>query len=204
MTGRRAPSKKAPPGEAALREAALAALAARALSEAGLAAVLRRRVAAWARGAARAGEDGEAVAAAVARAEEAAVGIVARLREVGLIDDAAYAERRAAGLSRAGKSRRAVARDLADKGIAPALAERASASDRATELAAALTLARKRRLGPFAREEPEDALARAKAKQRALGAFARAGFSFDVAKEALGTPREDAEAILQARAPRGL
>ena len=68
-------------------------------------------------------------------------------------------------------------------------AREASATDTETELAAALVLVRKRRIGAYRMAEDADAAVRIKE----LGLLARAGFSRDIAEQALNTPRDDAE-----------
>jgi regulatory protein len=63
------------------------------------------------------------------------------------------------------------------------------------EFAAALAFARRRRVGPFAREgESED-------RVRALMAFGRAGFSGAMARRALECSPEEAARILGAQPP---
>jgi regulatory protein len=56
-------------------------------------------------------------------------------------------------------------------------------------LAAALVLARKRRIGPYRVVEDVDVAVRMKE----MGLLARAGFSRDVAEQVQATPREEAE-----------
>ena len=116
--------------------------------------------------------------------------LVARYRESGLLDDAAYAAGRVQSLHRRGDSLRAIRARLAAKGVAAAglwpmpcrvCAEAALDPD----LAAACAFARRRRLGPFRRAAADHA--------RELGAFARAGFSRRVAEAVLACA--DIEAI---------
>jgi regulatory protein len=178
------------PSRDALHEAALAYLTRSGASAAQVRRVLERRVAAWARRAART-RDPELVDADAARSREAIDAIVARFREVGLLDDAAFAKSRAESMARSGRSRRAIAARLAAKGVAAETVREAlsPADDRDRELVAALTLARKRRLGPFARER-EDGTAPDRdelrlAHQKALAALARAGFDWKTAERAL-------------------
>ena len=71
--------------------------------------------------------------------------------ELGLVNDAAFAENRARGLALSGRSQRAIAARLMAKGIDPAQARAVSPSGEETELVSALILARKRRIGPFRR-----------------------------------------------------
>ncbi len=184
-----------PDGER-LRDAALFHLSRYAATEAGLRRVLERRVATWARRAEAEGRPPEAIAAAVAAGRAAATEVARRLTAAGAVDDGAFAETRARRLQRAGKSRRAIAAHLAAKGIAADAAAAALPDAEAAELLAALATLRRRRAGPFALAAPDPA-----ARLKAMGALARAGFSRDVAQQALDVPPEEAEALLvQARA----
>ncbi len=194
-------AKGAPPAptDASLREAALSALAQRALTRAGLAAALERKIANWARRASRDGHhEPDDIARDVERARAAVEPIVLRMVELGVVDDARFAEARAARLSRQGRSRRAIAAHLAQKGVAQGLVQEATAKDAGTELVAALTLARKRRLGPFARDE-ERSIRNPEARRKALGVFARAGFDLGTADRALRMDPEEAEEKLRDR-----
>lgn len=186
----RGSASKGPPTQNALHEAALAYLAQRSASVAQLRKVLARRITAWAK---RAPEE-EAIAGAE-RARAAAEAVIERLIVSGLLNDEAYAERRAEALTRAGKSRRAVMFELSRKGVAEATARAAIQEDAETELTAAVALMRKKRLGPYARASEE--LPDEKTKRRWLGAFARGGFSFATAQRALRMDREAADALLR-------
>jgi regulatory protein len=198
-------SRKTDPGPApareALHEAALAYLARGAATADSVTKTLQRRVSAWARRAERAGRDEDDVARDAARAREAIALVVARLCEVGIVNDAAYAESRARSLSRGGRSRRAIVSHLAAKGVDAEIVREAVPRDARAELAAAVAFARKRRIGPFSpspvdgRFDEEDAGPQAKA----LGAMARAGFDFDVCKRVLRMDRDDADALLSER-----
>lgn len=181
------------PARAALHEAALAYLARSSATAATLGRVLDRKVSSWARKAARASRDPELVAADVSVCRESIEAIVARFREVGLIDDAAYAKSRARSLSRSGRSRRAIAAHLAVKGVGAETVREALPNDAETELAAALAFARKRRIGPYAREAELDREQERAAKQKALAAMARAGFGWSTSERALGMDREQAD-----------
>jgi regulatory protein len=183
-SGMREPKPVGPqPTESSLREAALAYLAKFSATEAGLVRVLDRRIERWARAA---GAEPEAVA----QSRGWARAVAARLVAAGVVDDAAFAERRAAALTRAGRSRRAVAAHLAARGVDGAVADAILPDDAATELGAALAFARRRRIGPFLRPDAEPD------QMRALGMLARAGFSHAVALEALRMAPDDAEAAV--------
>ena len=189
------------PTRAALHEAALAYLARGAASADSVAKTLQRRIGNWARRALRAGRDGEAIAQDAAAARELIAPIVERLGEVGLVNDAAFAANRAKRMSTSGRSRRAITAHLAQKGVAATTVREAVGHDVGAELAAAIAFARKRRLGPFAREEAEplDRDARRVAERKALGTMARAGFDFGVCERVLRMDRDDADERLRDR-----
>ena len=120
------------------------------------------------------GED-EGTGAALAAAE------IARLEKAGLLDDAAYAEMKTRSLRQRGASSRMIRLKLAQKGV------KADDTDTAMEEAsgegggekeAARIFARKRKIGPF---RPEGGRAENRAKD--LSTLARAGFSYDVARD---------------------
>jgi len=107
--------------------------------------------------------------------------LVARYREAGLLDDAAYAAAQVQSLHRRGESMRGMRARLAAKGVSAADVANAVSGLRAAgaepDLAAACAFARRRRLGPFRRAAADHS--------RELGAFARAGFSRRVAEAVL-------------------
>jgi regulatory protein len=178
-----------PPDEPALHQAALTHLARYATTRAGLLAVLDRRIARWLRAA---GND-ETTAEQAHSARAAARRVADRMVELGLVNDAAFAENRARSLTRAGRSRRAVAAHLAARGIDSETAQTALPDNPEAELAAALAQARRRRLGPFRTAPPDPARL-----QKELAALARAGFSRDTALRALRMAPAEAEALLHA------
>lgn len=132
--------------------------------------------------------------------EDTIASVIARLIEVGLVDDATFAAARVERLGRQGRSSRAIAAHLAQKGVSSATSRSAlsrEARPADADYDAALVLAKKRRLGPFAREE--DDADTPEARRKALGVFARAGFDRATAERALRTPRDEAEERLFAR-----
>jgi regulatory protein len=182
-----------PPDAAALQDVALTYLARYAATEASLRRMLERRIDRWARLAQDAETERDTIAAQVDAAKQAARSIVARLAAAGAVNDAAFAESKVRSLTRAGRSRRAIGAHLAAKGVS-AEAQRTALSANAAdaELAAALVLARRRRIGPFRGGEPPEAAGR----RRELAIFARAGFSQSVAARALDTEPPEAEAVV--------
>jgi regulatory protein len=184
-------SAGSPPDAATLRESALAYLARYAATGAGLTRVLERSVDRWAR-LAGSTMDADEVANQSGMARKAIADVVARLAAAGAVNDAAYAESRGRSLVRAGRSRRAVTAQLVAKGVDPATAQSSLPADTESELAAALVLARKRRIGPFRRGEVPDEAGR----RRELGVLARAGFPQDVVRRALAMDADQAETLV--------
>ncbi len=177
--------------EAALREAATRHLLRHGGTAANLVRVLDRRIARWAQALEAGGGDHETITVEAARWREVARGVVAAFATAGAVNDAAFAESRARRLQRSGRSRRAVVAHLGAKGVAGALAEETVPKDEEAEFVAALSFAKRRRVGPFgAGEMPPEA------RLKVLGAFARAGFAGAVARRALACGREEAEEIL--------
>lgn len=165
---RKGPRKVTP---ASLENAALHYLARFATTAAHLRGVLMRRVE---RSARHHGTDS-------AEGEKLVDALIERYARSGLLDDAAYAGARAATLRRSGASARGIRAKLMQKGLDPEQIDAAvRAADEDTEngeIAAALALARRRRIGPF-----RPAGGRAEAREKDLAALARAGFSYDVAR----------------------
>src|SRR5580704_13933990 len=137
--------------------------------------------------------DRDAVAAATATIDA----LVARYRNSGLVDDAAYAAARARARLRRGQSLRTIRAGLAAKGVGAEDSAAAIAALREAggdpDLAAAIAFARRRRLGPFRRDPADDAN-----RDKHLAAFARGGFTREVAEAVLACgDGEEAEALLR-------
>ena len=113
-------------------------------------------------------------------------------RLIHALDDKSYAEVAVRSAVRSGRSRRAISRRLAQKGVERKIAE--DAVDMADDLLAALAFARKRAFGPFRRVPLDE-----KRTAREFAAFARNGFSFEIGKAILSMEREEAETILAER-----
>lgn len=120
--------------------------------------------------------------------------VVDRCVRAGLVDDRAFAAARAARLHRQGKPARAIAAHLRGKGVGRDLIEATlselgedEGSEDGPDWAAAIHFARRRRLGPY-----RTAPATAETHAKDLAAFARAGFSYAIARRILAaaTPEE--------------
>ncbi|SFB33940.1 regulatory protein [Rhizobium sp. NFR07] len=107
-----------------------------------------------------------------------------------LLDDKAYAEISSRSGMRSGKSKRAIAQKLSQKGVAKETAALAAAE--VDDLYAAVVLARKRAFGPFRKADLDD-----KRKGKELSAFARGGFGFDIGKTVFEMSLNEAEEILE-------
>ncbi|KKX27064.1 recombination regulator RecX [Rhizobium sp. LC145] len=107
------------------------------------------------------------------------------------LDDNAYAEISTRSGMRGGKSKRAIAQKLSQKGVARTTIAAAVAD--ADDLYAAVVLARKRALGPFRKADLDE-----KRKAKELSAFARAGFGFEIGRKVFEMSLEDAEEALAA------
>ncbi len=110
--------------------------------------------------------------------------MIGRFMASGLLDDAAYAKSRAESLHRRGNSARVIRGKLRQKGVGDddiASALEALGDDledgEDPELAAAVTLAKRRRLGPYFNGTAAD-----DTREKHLAALARAGFSYDIAR----------------------
>lgn len=195
------PRKRPKPlSEDRLRAAAVRYLARFAASRAQVLQVLDRKIK---RDLVRCGEEaGSDVVEAAALWQMAAQKIVADLARQGFLDDRRFAEGRARSLLAAGRPLRRVRDDLRARGVAPEVieavlddlkntAEGAALDSDALDRAAAIRFARRRRLGPYATARPPGEERQA-AHRKALAAFARAGFSYHLAKAVLTAEDETA------------
>ncbi len=113
--------------------------------------------------------------------------LAARLAELGYVNDAAFAAMKARTMAARGLGHRRVSEQLHAAGVAAD--DRGEAPDEQTALATALAFARRKRLGPYAKEVSDDRADR----QKALAAMLRAGHSMGVARAILAA-RSAAEA----------
>lgn len=111
--------------------------------------------------------------------------LVSRFVELGYIDDAQFAEVRTRDLLRRGYGARRVAQALHHAGVDSeelALTPPSEAEGRQ----AALAFARRRRLGPFGAERPDD-----RTREKQLAALVRAGHDFAAARALVDAASED-------------
>ncbi len=109
--------------------------------------------------------------------------LLQRFQKAGVLDDERFARARVRSLRAKGCSRAMIRARLAAKGVARTLIDEvlATAEDAGAtgDLAAAVTYARRRRLGPFRRED------RAERRERDLAALGRQGFDYETARRVI-------------------
>jgi len=120
--------------------------------------------------------------------------LIGQLVDLGSLDDALFAKTKARALHLRGGSARAIRGALGEKGIAAELIDEAVEALKEEagypELRAALTYARKRRLGPYRLQEARD-----DKRDKDLAALGRRGFSYDLARRIVDAAKpEDLEA----------
>ena len=125
-------------------------------------------------------------------AEAVIEGIVAKYVKAGILDDRRFAAHKADTLARRGTSQRRIREKLAlarvgrdDVDHAVAGLREGTAGD--SEFAAAVALARRRRLGPFA-----DPAIRRERRDKHLAAMGRAGFALGLARRVIDAKDEGA------------
>lgn len=110
-----------------------------------------------------------------------------RYAELGYVDDAAWAKSKSGSLLRRGYGPRRVKEALGAAGVAETIRDSLRPGD-AEMRHAALALARKRRFGPFGKEQPDAAR-----REKQIAAMLRAGHMLDSAREMV-----DAETVAAA------
>lgn len=120
--------------------------------------------------------------------------IIETYRTSGVLNDAAYAEMKVHSLRRAGRSSRIITQKLSQKGVKEEHITRALDADgegdvREDDLQAAISFAKKKRLGCYRQASlgtQINAQNEAKYRQKDIATLARAGFPFDLIKQVLG------------------
>ena len=180
--GRRKAKKTRPLDETSLRDLALAYVARFATTGAKLEGYLLRKL--RERGVAE-DTDGRVIAPDVGA-------LVARLIELGYVDDEAYARSKTRDLTARGYGARRVEQALWAAGVDENTREETSPSE-ATLRRAAILLAKKRRFGPFgiAAEEEEPAEVVHKRREKQVAAMLRAGHKYEHVAFILDAPNEE-------------
>ena len=121
--------------------------------------------------------------------------LITKFERAGLLNDDMFAKAAVTSLRRRGKSKKSIILNLRARGIpAPVIHEKLDSLELEKgldgDLAAALMLLRRKKVGPFD-------IGKNMTAEKTLAALARAGFSYETAQEALKMKREDAEDILK-------
>ena len=123
--------------------------------------------------------------------------LIIKFQTLGYLNDRAYAENRTRSLLARGSSSLAVAMKLREKGVGADNIEAALETAREDaldlDLVAAAALARRRRLGPYRRDDERE-----ERRDRDLAALARAGFSYDIAKRIIEAETVDVLEVMVA------
>lgn len=129
-----------------------------------------------------------------------------KCEKLGLVDDRVYAVQKARSMHRKGHSVRRIRGELNARGVSEsdiraalvalqeAVGEAEDAPEDVADLdrAAAITFARRRKMGPYRRlRTAPDRLDEETRQRRELAAFARAGFSYELARKILATRKEE-------------
>ena len=121
------------------------------------------------------------------------VGLAERFAEMGYIDDRAWAEAKAGAMTRRGLGGRRVSGALHHAGVAADDARDAEQVVADGRVAAALALARRRRIGPFA-----DAVADRDLRGKQLATLVRGGHDFALARAIVDLrPGEDCDTLAE-------
>lgn len=118
--------------------------------------------------------------------------LVARLVELGYVDDAAYARMRARDLGARGYGARRVEQALWAAGVGEGIRADTAPGEAARRRAAVL-MAQKRRIGPYGvvRDEAADPLSARKAHEKAVAAMLRAGHDYEHVRFILAATDEE-------------
>ena len=106
-----------------------------------------------------------------------------RFAELGLVDDAAYALAKSRSLTARGYGKRRLADQLRRDGVDEADGAEAAAHADEESIDAALRLAQRRRIGPFAAQAPDP-----RQREKWIAAMVRAGHGFSLAKAISALP----------------
>lgn len=114
--------------------------------------------------------------------------VVEKCQRAGMVDDRTYAETKLSGLRRRGRSKRQIEATLAAKGVDRNLIATVIDQDGTSELEAALTYARRRRLGPW-----RTGGQREERREKDMAALCRAGYPYEIARKVIDAA-DDGEA----------
>ena len=112
--------------------------------------------------------------------------IVTQFAELGYVDDEAFAKARSGALLRRGYGPNRVRISLRVSGIGTDIIDHAATLDDEVALTAALVFARRKRIGPYSRDDITPVI-----RQKMIAAMLRAGHSYDVSRKILAMTAND-------------
>ncbi len=117
-----------------------------------------------------------------------------RMADLGYVNDLLFAESKAGAMGRRGLGARRVGQALRHAGIEECDLDAVAPAMEASAISSALAFARRKRIGPFAREAAERP-----EREKQLAAMLRAGHAFDLSRKIIRMlPGEDTETLLDA------
>lgn len=117
--------------------------------------------------------------------------LVTKFQNLGYLNDDDYARALLYSLSQRGYSAKRIMLTMGQKGLPKDVIDQHLPDDfKTNDLSRAVRFAKKKKIGPFS-PHPEENL------QRALGAFARAGFEYELSRRVLDMSLDDAMEILE-------
>jgi regulatory protein len=120
------------------------------------------------------------------------VGLAQRMADLGYVNDRLFAESKAGAMGRRGLGARRVTQALRQAGIDDEDAEAVAPAVAADAPTSAIAFARRKRIGPFAREAADRPL-----QEKQLAAMLRAGHALDLSRKIVRmAPGEDVEALI--------
>lgn len=120
------------------------------------------------------------------------IGLAQRMADLGYVDDRLFAESKASAMGRRGLGARRIDEALRRAGIDEGDASAVAPAVRANAAASAIAFARRKRIGPYAREAVERA-----GQEKHLAAMLRAGHALDLSRRIVRmAPGEDVEALI--------
>ncbi len=112
--------------------------------------------------------------------------IIGKMQSLGYLNDRRYAENQVRILSHQGKSQRFIAQKLTQAGISHETIQDLLTQDEVTDLDRAHRFVARKKIGPYRSATQQEAY-----RQKDLSALARAGFSYDIARQALEIKDEE-------------
>lgn len=174
-----------------LKEYALNYLARYSNTEAGLKRLLNQKVNRWIRMIKPEGRSDEEIEDALHKLQEQIEQIIQKMKKVGGIDDENFATLKIPALLRSGYSQKLIQKRFVQKGIPSAIIHQAleQFQEEDVELGAALTYAKRRKIGPF-RPRSQEKVQDVDQKEQVI--LARRGFPYSIVNQLMAMSQKEA------------